>query len=84
MEIMTSTIGMNQKCIDACNKCAQTCNECMVLCLNEPDVQARKNCIETLVACADICKMSSCFMGMGSKFSNDLCQLCASECRNMR
>ncbi len=38
-----------QACIDACTKCAQACFECFNACLNEPDLNARKNCDKYIV-----------------------------------
>ena len=56
-----------QSCIDACNKCAQACLECFNACLNEPDLNARKNCVKMLVECAMMCQMSAATMSMASQ-----------------
>ena len=80
MGIVTNTTDKYQKCIDACNRCAQACYECLKACLNEPDVQARKNCISMLSECACICKESSSFMSMDAMHAKDLCKLCATIC----
>ena len=80
MGILTNITDKYQKCIDACNICAQACDECMMLCLNEPDVQARKKCIAGLVECASICKLASCYMSMDAKYAKELCKLCATIC----
>lgn len=82
MGIVTNLTDKYQKCIDACNRCAQACDECTKLCLNEPDVQARKACIGTLIECAAICKQSACFMSFDSQYAKDLCKLCATICEN--
>lgn len=54
MVMVTAKTSKYQKCIDECNRYAQACIECMNLCLNEPDVSARINCISTLNECACI------------------------------
>lgn len=81
MGIVTNTTDKYQTCIDACNKCAQACFECFKACLNEPDVQARKNCISILVECALMCQMSSAMMSMEGQFAKDHCKLCAAICQ---
>ena len=80
MGVVTTLTDKYQKCIDACNRCAQACHECMMLCLNEPDVAARKNCISMLAECACICKEAAGFMSMDAKSAKQLCGLCASIC----
>lgn len=69
-----------QTCIDACNKCAQACYECFNACLNEPDLNARKNCVSMLVECAMMCQMSASTMSMNGQFSKEHCALCAKIC----
>ncbi|MPM02994.1 putative cysteine-rich protein YhjQ [bioreactor metagenome] len=80
MGIVTNLTDKHQTCIDACNRCAQACEECTMLCLNEPDVAARKNCISGLIECSAICKESACFMAMNAQHAKDLCKLCATVC----
>lgn len=80
MGIVTNLTNKYQKCIDACNRCAQACEECAKLCLNEPDVQARKNCIATLIECANMCRQAACSMSFDAQFAKDLCRLCAIVC----
>lgn len=70
----------NQKCIDECNRCAQACYECFAACLNEPDIQARKNCLAILVECANMCQMSAAHMSMGGQFAKEHCGVCALIC----
>ena len=83
MGVVINLTDKYQKCIDACNKCAQACDECTRLCLNKPDVQARVNCIGTLIECASICKQSACFMSFDSQYAKNLCMLCATKCKGM-
>lgn len=71
MSMAMMTQSKYQTCIDECNRCAQACYECFKACLNEADVNARKNCISMLVECAQECEM----------FNDDHCKQCASECR---
>jgi len=46
-----------QTCIDACTKCSQACYKYFKTCLNQPDLNARKNCVSILVECAMICRI---------------------------
>lgn len=80
MGILTNTANDNQKCIDACNMCAQACYECFTLCLNEPDVAARKNCLAILIECAQMCQMSAAHMAMEGLFAKQHCGVCAAIC----
>jgi hypothetical protein len=80
MGVTNNFTNKYQKCIDACFKCAQACYECMKLCLNEPDVQARKNYIATLMECACMCKEAAGFMSFDAQYSKDVCKLCAVLC----
>lgn len=80
MGILTNKADNMQACIDSCSKCAQVCFECFNLCLNEPDLNARKNCVSTLVECAMMCQMSVAMMSMGGQFSMEHCAVCATIC----
>lgn len=80
MGIVTNTTDKYQKCIDACTRCAQACHECIGMCLNEPDVKARKQCINMLMECACICTDASGFMAMDAQHAKELCTLCATIC----
>lgn len=80
MGVVTMATNKYQKCIDTCNRCAQACYECLKACLNEPDVQARRNCISMLLECATICNQASAFMAMDAQHSKELCKLCATIC----
>ena len=50
------------------------------MCLAEPDVAARKNCISMLNECACICKEAASFMSMDAKHAMELCKLCETIC----
>ncbi|MVB09983.1 putative cysteine-rich protein YhjQ [Caprobacter fermentans] len=80
MGIVSTATDKYQKCIDQCNRCAQACEECLKLCLNEPDVQARKNCIATLIECARYCRDAACFMSFDAQYAKAFCNLCATVC----
>lgn len=80
MGVATMTTNKHQSCIDACTKCAQACYECFDACLNEPDVNARKNCIKGLIECAQMCEMSVSLMSMNGQAAKDHCRLCATTC----
>ncbi|MDS0525200.1 four-helix bundle copper-binding protein [Clostridium sp. SHJSY1] len=80
MDIGNRDENMYQACIDACNRCAQICNECFQACLNEPDVNERRNCISLLNECAQMCQMSSSIMSTNGQFLREHCELCANIC----
>lgn len=80
MGIATNLADKYQACIDKCNSCTQTCYECYKACLNEPDVNARKNCIGMLIECAQMCQMSTSLMSMDGQFIKEHCTLCATIC----
>ncbi|AYD39644.1 four-helix bundle copper-binding protein [Clostridium fermenticellae] len=80
MNTATMSINKYQQCIDECNKCAQKCYECFKACLNEPDVQNRKNCISVLIECAQMCQMSASLMSMDSCSVKEHCRICANIC----
>ncbi len=80
MGIVTNSTDKYQACINECNKCAQACYECFKACLNEPDLNARKNCVSILVECAQMCQMSSAFMSMEGQFVKEHCIMCAAIC----
>ncbi len=78
--MLTGVTQNHQSCIDSCSKCTQACYECCTACLNEPDLNARKNCVSMLVECAMMCQMSVSMMSMNGKFSKEHCSLCAQIC----
>ncbi|MFZ5942678.1 MAG: four-helix bundle copper-binding protein [Bacillota bacterium] len=80
MVVVANFTDKFQSCIDACSKCAQVCYECFHACLNEPDLNDRKNCVSMLVECAMMCQMSVSTMAMNGQFSKEHCQLCAKIC----
>lgn len=71
-----------QKCIDACIECATVCNHCAVSCLEEKDVQYLTKCIRLELECAIICRASAELMTLGSGYTKELCDLCATVCND--
>ncbi|OPJ58179.1 hypothetical protein CLORY_37430 [Clostridium oryzae] len=69
-----------QACIDACEKCAQTCYECFEACINEPDLNTRRNCVKMLIECARICETSAALMSMNGMLAIEQCKMCADIC----
>lgn len=69
-----------RSCINTCLECAVQCENCVTACLNEPDVNVRAKCIQTLRDCADICALSAMWMGRDSAYAKKLCALCAEIC----
>lgn len=81
MGVINNVVDSMQACIDACNSCAQACFECFEACINEPDLNARRKCIKTLVDCAKMCQTSSCMMASNSQFAKMHCSMCAEICK---
>ena len=71
-----------QKCIDACIECATTCNHCAVSCLEEKEVQHLVKCIRLDLECAVICRAAAELMSLDSRFSKEICKLCATICND--
>lgn len=69
-----------QKCIEACIECATECNHCAVSCLEEKDVQYLTKCIRLDLECAVICRASAELMTLGSGYTSQMCDLCATIC----
>lgn len=80
MGLVTNKTDKHQVCIDACAKCAQACYECFEACLTEPDLNARKNCVDILVDCAMTCQAAVAMMSKSGRFSKEHCELCAKIC----
>lgn len=71
-----------QTCIEACLACANQCKQCETACLNENKGKdmvhgfdlARKDC-------AQVCTLAAEMMARGSKYTQEICALCAKVCR---
>ena len=66
-----------QKCIDACIECVSSCNHCAVSCLEEKEVQSLTKCIQLDIECAVICRVAAELMSLESRYSKEVCELCA-------
>ncbi len=71
-----------QKCIDACIECAVTCNHCAVSCLEEKEVQHLVKCIRLDLECAIICRTAAELMSLDSRYSKEICNICAAICND--
>lgn len=80
MGVLSASPKTMDHCIEMCAKCARACHECFSLCLGEADVQARTQCIKTLVDCACICMTAVGYMSANSPHAKALCTLCAAIC----
>jgi len=80
MGIVTKKDNKMQPYIDSALKCAMACAECLRACLDEPDLNARRNCVATLIDCAKICELTACMMASSSQFHKDMCNLCSKVC----
>ncbi len=80
MSVLSTSPNTNDACLQICITCLQACKECLTACLNEPDVQARINCIRTLNDCAEICSLAIHYMASNSTFAPALCRVCAEVC----
>src|SRR4051794_24201290 len=69
-----------KKCIDACLSCAALCNHCASGDTKEDDVKMMSDCIQLCMECAAVCYASAQLMSLGSKYSKQLCDLCATIC----
>ena len=80
MTNIQTSVSKYQACIDACAKCLQVCNQCFNSCLQEPDANARANCIKTLRLCADICNLAVEAMTMDHPDAKFICNMCRTIC----
>jgi len=78
--IVTKTMDPYQAGIYACNRCSQACYECLDVCLNEQDINPKKNCMKILIECAKVCEMAVGLMAMNADFAEDYCKICATIC----
>ena len=69
-----------QKSIEACMDCASACNHCAASCLEEKEVQSLTKCIRLDLECAVICQVTAELMSQGSRYTGEICELCATIC----
>ena len=67
----------NQSSLDACQKCATACEACLHAMINE---QSDNDCPHCCRECLDICLLCAQALARESKFSSQICQLCAEIC----
>ena len=77
----------NQKLLEALNNCITHCNYCAGACLREDNVKMMTDCIQTDIACAEICSTTAKLIAMESPFAQamvekckQICEKCADEC----
>lgn len=63
--------------IEAAENCAIACSHCASACLNEDDVEDLAECIRLDLDCAELCRVLSALMSRGSRFSKEMCRVCA-------
>lgn len=80
MGVLSSSPSNMDACIEECLRCMRACEECLAACLQEPDVQARVKCIQTLHDCVEICLTAAHFMAGNSPHSSAICNVCATIC----
>ena len=66
--------------IEAAENCAIACSHCASACLDEPDVDEMTDCIRLDLDCAELCRLLSALMSRGSRFSKEMCRVCAVAC----
>ena len=60
--------------LDACSTCQQTCESCAYdCCMTRPDLA---ECARLCLDCAAICAACVTLLARGSRWSDELCQLC--------
>lgn len=78
--IMTERSDVVERCIQACRDCNETCLKTMTYCLDRGGRHAEADHMILLRDCEEICNSSVQHMLRGSRFSSDLCNLCARIC----
>ena len=68
-----------EACIKACAHCANICLHCASEDQKEPHHMG--TCTQINLECAAICDAAAKLMSLGSKYSKDICRICAEICR---
>lgn len=66
--------------ITAINDCAVWCDICAAACLNEGDIEAMRECIRSSLDCAEVCRLTSSYLGRHSEMIKIMCKACAEIC----
>lgn len=69
-----------QRCIEQCLECQKTCEQLIPYCLEKGGTHADAEHIQTLMACAEICRTSAHFMMWNSDLHPKVCGVCADAC----
>jgi hypothetical protein len=80
MLLMNMDTTSAQACIDVCLKCAQACNKCFKQCLEDTNINEKKEALALLVDCAEICYVTAVYMTRDNSFSPQLAASCAELC----
>lgn len=81
MLMYTTTDQTVQSCIDACDNCYKTCMQtAMMRCLESGGKHVEAEHFRLMMNCAEICQMSTNFMLSGSRYSSQICTVCAEIC----
>lgn len=74
--------SLYSQCIEACYQCAVACKECALGCLSEDDVHHMVACIQSDLECEAICRHTAEILSLKSRFSPEICTICAEICRS--
>ncbi|HZS04777.1 MAG TPA: four-helix bundle copper-binding protein [Blastocatellia bacterium] len=69
-----------EQCIRHCLDCHRVCLETVSWCLQQGGKHAEARHIQTLLACAEICRASADFMLLGTDLHKHTCGACAEVC----
>lgn len=69
-----------QQCINECLNCHSICLSTVTHCLQMGGKHAEAKHIQTLLACAEICRTSAAFMLLGTELHTTTCAACAEVC----
>ncbi len=81
MFLFTADDKSVQSCIIACDHCHRVClQSAMNHCLESGGEHVEPDHFRTMMNCAEICQMSADFMLGSSRFSKQICDVCAEIC----
>jgi hypothetical protein len=70
-----------QRCVEACLACHKTCvTTASQHCLDVGGKHVEPRHFRLMLACAEICRTSACFMELGTEFHKRTCAVCAEVC----
>lgn len=71
----------NSELLQKLAECASACERCLNACLDEQDIKKMVECIRLDRDCAAICHTTASLVASGSRFANELVDLCADICK---